>query len=291
VAFMLALLGLRFSRESAEWMKFIWNWPRLADVGTSPLAALYQAVQPYLARYLQVYYQQYLLIVLPGTIVGDLLLAGLRCRRDESPPAGDRTGPANPLRPAAWSAVRHTTILLLMLGFELLLLIGLQARWLPWTTFVAATACIVGALLFRSPVTNVERLIKSLYSWGVLWLVIGLLFEPYEGGVKKDHATVSYYLITSGLACFALIFFTILIDVFKQRRTLVLLIGSGQNPMIAYAGVRGLLAPALNLTGLEPWLVRVLSTPWLGLLRGGIKAVLLAAFASLCTRLRVLWRT
>lgn len=284
LGFMIALLGLRLSRESVDWMRFIWSWPPLADVGTSPVAALYQSLQPYLARYLQVYYQQYLLVVLPGTIVGDVLLAWLRGRADEMPSASGRAG-------TAWSASRYATIALLMLGFELLLLCGLQARWLPWTTFVGAAACVLGVLLVWRPVTRLDVLIRDLYRWGVLWLIIGLLFEPYEGGIKKDRATVSYYFVTSGLACFALVFFTILIDVFKQRRALFLLIDSGQNPMITYAARRSLLDPIFGLTGLDPRLAQLMPTPWLGVLRGAIKTVLLAALTSVCTRLRVFWRT
>ena len=30
--------------------------------------------------------------------------------------------------------------------------------------------------------------------------MLGLVFESYEGGIKKDHPTLSYYFITSGLA-------------------------------------------------------------------------------------------
>jgi hypothetical protein len=178
-----------------------------------------------------------------------------------------------------------------MLGFCIFICCGLQARWLPWTSLVALAACAAGAGLFLRPATALETLLRRLYGWGVLWLAIGLLFEPYEGGIKKDHPTLSYYFVTSGLAIFALIFFSVWIDVFRKRRWLWLLIDAGQNPMIAYAGTRNLIAPLFNLTHLEQLLIRWLSTPWLGVLRGGIKTVLLAAAASAFTRLKVLWRT
>ena len=284
LGFMLALLGLRLSRESVDWMKLVWSWPPLAEGGASPLAGLYQVAQPYLARYLQAYYHQYLLIVMPGTIVGDILLKWLRERADERPGA---TGKVE----AAWSHGRYAAIAAVMLGLAVFLLCGLQARWLPWTTFVALAACALGVLMLGQPAARVDVLIRDLYRWGVLWLIVGLLFEPFEGGIKKDRATVSYYLVTSGLACFALVFFTIAIDVFKQRRALFLLIDSGQNPMITYAARRSLLDPVCGLTGLDPWLTRLMPTPWLGVLRGGIKTALLAAFTSLCTRLHVFWRT
>ncbi len=39
----------------------------------------------------------------------------------------------------------------------------------------------------------------GIFQWGVSWLLLGLVFKPYEGGIKKDHATVSYYFLITGL--------------------------------------------------------------------------------------------
>ena len=40
-------------------------------------------------------------------------------------------------------------------------------------------------------------------------LLLGLCFEAYEGGIKKDISTYSYYFVCSGLALFCLIIYTI----------------------------------------------------------------------------------
>ncbi len=266
LAFMLGLLALRLSHESADWLRTAWSWEGVPG-----------PVGPYLNAYLRVYYQQYLLIVLPGTMAGDLLLEWLSRRgADERP---------------TWLPERYAGIAALLLGLNVLLLCGLQARWQPGTTVAAAGACAAGALLFHAPGSTFERLVRRLFGWGVLWLLVGLLFEPYEGGIKKDHATVSYYFVTSGLASFALVLFSVLLDVFRLRRVLGLLIHSGQNPMIAYAGVRSLLAPLVGLTGIEAAVPKLFAAPWPRALYGGLKTLLLAGIVSGFTRARVYWRT
>jgi len=70
-----------------------------------------------------------------------------------------------------------------------------------------------------------------------------------------------------------------------------LLIDNGQNPMIAYAGVNNFIIPILSLTGLMKLLNMMAITPWLGFLKGLIITILLALFVSLCTRLKIFWRT
>lgn len=276
ITFMLVVTACILGAEQTGWVRQVWHH--------SPVRSL-----------LLLGYLKYLLIVLPGTIVGDLLLAWLDNKPLTGPFSqdsaarritGDAIEPASP----RWSRARHATIALLMLGLCTLACVGLQARWLPWTTLAAFAACALGTRLFiRARAAN-EVLLRQLYGWGVLWLVIGLLLEPYEGGIRKDHATMSYYFVTSGLATFGLIFFAGVINL-GGRRGLWLLIDSGKNPMIAYAGIRGLLPPVLGLTGLEAALTRWLATPWLGVLRGLIKATLLGLMTSVFTRLKVFWRT
>jgi predicted acyltransferase len=66
--------------------------------------------------------------------------------------------------------------------------------------------------------------------------MLGLLADPFEGGIKKDVSTMSYYFVTNGLAMFMLIGFSIIIDYLRKAKWVQLLIDNGQNPMLAYAG-------------------------------------------------------
>lgn len=260
LSFLGVLIAIRLSHDSVGWVKAAWD--------CTPAPWIYK-----------LYYLQYLFIVIPGTIVGDQLLSWLQTPASAQ---ADRR---------RWSSGRLAVIAVLMVVFAVLLLVGLQSRWLPWTTLIAFGLCAAGWGLLARPGSADETFVRRLFGWGVYWLVLGLVFEPFEGGIKKDHPTVSYYFVTTGLAIFALIAFTVVIDMLNQRRWPRLLIDNGQNPMVAYAGITNLLPPFLALTGLGGLLETLSPTPWLGFLRGFFQTLLLAGAVSLCTRLRVFWRT
>ena len=265
----LGVLGLvfaiRFSNLPAPadgWVHDLWM--------ASPLPWIYQ-----------LYYLQYLCIVIPGTIAGDLILQWSR-----RPVSAE-----NLVAPRSWPFVRHLLILLTMISLVLVVLIGLKARWLMETTLLAFALCFIGWMLLREPLNETEKLFQKLFNWAVYWLVLGLFFEPYEGGIKKDHPTLSYYFVTSGLALCTLIGFSILIDVFRQKRPLRLLIDNGQNPMIAYAGINNFITPVLALTGGSALLTQFATTPWRGFCKGAIVTLLMALTVSFLTRRKIFWRT
>ncbi len=172
---------------------------------------------------------------------------------------------------------------------------GLQSRWLPWTPIVAFAMCAAGWRLFVRPHDACETFLRRLFIWGAYCLVLGLVLEPYEGGIKKDHPTVSYYFVTTGLAIFTLMAFTVITDWPGKKRWMRLLVNTGQNPMIAYAGITNLLPPVLGVIGLETLIQDFIkplpSAPWFGVLYACIKMVLLALAVSFCTRRKIYWRT
>jgi hypothetical protein len=231
----------------------------------------------------RLYYLQYLFIVVPGTIAGDLLREWLG--QDEANRAPVPGGPT------AWSLPRYVAIGLLMLCLPVLLVIGLKARWLVATTLTALALCAAGWWLMSKPANGIERLFHRLFNWAVYWLALGLFFESYEGGIKKDRATMSYYFVTAGCAICVLIGLSILIDVLRRRRWVQLLVENGQNPMIAYAGINNLIIPVLALTTANKLLASLDASPWLGFAHGAIITLLLALSVSFFTKRKILWRT
>jgi predicted acyltransferase len=178
-----------------------------------------------------------------------------------------------------------------MVCLTVLLLAGLKARWLVPTALITFALGAAGWWLMSRPATATERLFHALFNWAIYWLVLGLFFEPYEGGIKKDRATMSYYFVTAGCAICLLIAFSILIDIFRGKRWAQLLIENGQNPMIAYAGINNLVIPVLALVGANKLLAALASTPWLGFVRGAIITLLLALSVSAFTKCKIYWRT
>ena len=246
------------------WVSDIWRW--------SPLPWMYR-----------LYYLQYLFIVLPGTIAGDLLGEWMRREEEDGVPV--------PSGLKAWSPLRFLAIGLLMLCLTVVLVAGLNARWLVATTLTTFALCAIGWWLMSQPANATERLFHRLFNWAIYWLVLGLFFEPYEGGIKKDRATMSYYFVTTGCAICVLIGFSILVEVFRRKRWVQLLIENGENPMIAYAGINNLVIPVLGLTTMNQLLSSLASSPWLGFVRGAIVTLLLALSVSFCTKRKIFWRT
>ncbi len=232
------LIAIRLSHAEVGWVSWLWN----------------HSPAPWLGI---LYFQQYLFIIIPGTIAGDLILKWLNQSSKENY--------------ATMRKSKLLLILILMFTFIFALLVGLKGRFVIETTILSTIMCTAGWYLLKNPLNETERFLKNIFQLGVYWLLLGLVFEPYEGGIKKDHPTLSYYFITTGLAIFLLIAFTIIIDIFRKKNWTRLLIDTGQNPMIAYAGITNLLPPLLAITTLGALLQNLFPTPWLGALSGLIK--------------------
>lgn len=214
------LIALRLAAPEQGWVNWLWH--------ATPAPRIYK-----------LYYHQYLLIVISGTIAGDYLRTHM---------AQARTAPSNH---EVWGMPQRWKIVSATVSAVVTALVGLQARWLWQTTAALSAICLVAALLSKKANSLREQMVRSFILWGIYWLVVGLIFEPYEGGIKKDHPTLSYYLVTTGLAFFLLAAFTILIEMLNKRSWLQVLIDNGQNPMVAYVGVANAIRPVLGLTGVE----------------------------------------
>jgi predicted acyltransferase len=262
------LLAIRLSnmpRATAGWVHDIWVW--------SPTPWIYK-----------LYYCQYLFVIVPGTIAGDLLMRWLKEEKavaQSSPEAAAKR----------WRNLRYWLLALLMMAMVVVALCGLEGRWLRTVTACVVACCVAGWMLVKAPHTNTEKLFRSLFGWASYWLILGLFFEPYEGGIKKDKATMSYYFVTVGLALCVLISLMIVIDVFKRRQVAQLLIENGQNPMIAYAAINNLVLPILALTAMDGLLTRVATSPWLGFWKAVFITACVAFFVSFCTKRKIFWRT
>jgi len=260
------LLALRLSATTSGWVAWLWS----ASEKSNPMSFSWIFHFEYLP---------YLFLVIPGTIAGDLILSWI-----ETPTV---SGNAQ----TYWSKRHFYSIIMFVFTICLTLLIGLQARLVWQTTLLSLTLCLAGYFLFIKPATSTERLLNNLYLWGVYWLSLGLLFEPYQGGIKKDSPTMSYFFVTAGMALFSLIAFTIIIDVLNQKKWVQLLIDNGQNPMIAYVGFANLLWPILALTNLDSTIIEHTKTPLFGFLKGLVYTLIVASIVSLFTKLKLFWRT
>lgn len=242
----------------------------LGNLNATPISWLWQLL-----------FLKYLFIVVPGMMVGDMLLAWTK-----SPPALDG-------KKCEWNSQRLVGLVPLWGFIVVFAHIGLKARWSVGTPLVLAIACALSFTALRNPRTATERLLARLNLWAVVWLIIGLVFEPFEGGIKKTPSTMSYYLISTALSIDLLLIFLVIIDIFEKRRWMALLISNGQNPMLAYAGIRGLLGPFYTLTGIDTLITAKVFAwnAWAGAAWGTFKTFTLAWVVHLFTRWKIFLRT
>jgi predicted acyltransferase len=253
------LIAFRLAHNSdGSWTQWVW--------GATPFDWLYTF-----------YYWQYLFIVIPGTIVGDMILKWMKDMKNTE------------LK--VLSLEKMIIGAILMLVIVIFNLYGLYTRILVINLIVNIALCIIGYFVFLNPKNKTEKFFQSLFNWGVYWLFLGLTFEAFEGGIKKDSPTMSYYFTTTGLAIFTYISMSIVIDYFQYVKWYRLLIDSGQNPMIAYLGASNIIVPVFTLVQVMPLLSYLDSNPWLGFLKGLLITVLVALIAAFFTRKKLFWRT
>lgn len=250
------LIAFRLTQNiDGSWNQVLWNF--------SPFPWLYK-----------LYYLQYLFIVIPGTVIGDILLKWMKSKNNSS----------------EFLAVKKKAFLISILSFLIIVinLVFLQARIIV-PNLILNIALLASMYLIIRKENN--DFIRTLFYWGVYWLLLGLSFEAFEGGIKKDQSTLSYYFVTTGLAIFTYIFFTIFLDFLKFKNPFNLLIYSGQNPMIAYVAGSLFIMPVFALTGFNSLFNLLLINPWLGFLKGLIFTFLVALIAAFFTKRNLFWRT
>jgi hypothetical protein len=214
------------------------------------------------------YFLKYLFIVIPGMFAGEWLMGWHN---------GSNT------------SIPHKRIVSL-LGLSLMgwNLYGLYTRQLTLNLF--GSVVLLGLIYWI--ILKAESLfLRRLFMAGAYLLLLGLSFESFEGGIKKDPSTYSYYFVCSGLAFIMLLVFEGLRDMRFISRAVSFLSIQGQNPMVAYVAGSLLLLPLMNITGIKPYWDSMNQNAWMGFAKGVIFTGLVALITYLFVKRRWFWRT
>lgn len=223
---------------------------------------------------------KYLFIIVPGTIAGEQL------RRWTLSDTASAVAPGEPRHTVSTASTVILSLAIIVVNVTLLFGRHLVANL--WITILLAL--LTSWFAHRLPVRN--SVVKQLVYTGAYILVVGLFFEAFEGGIRKDDSTFSYYFVTSGLAFYCLAMLVIICDIYGWKRLTAPFTGAGRNPMIAYVAPTMLLFPVMNLLGVGDSMTEFwASTWWLAVARGLLFTALAVAVACLCSRLRIYWRT
>ena len=213
-------------------------------------------------------YLQYLVIALAGSIVGDMLLSHSR-----SETKTDIDG-------------YHMSAGIIALTAMLVQLWGLFTRHILADFIISA---ILGAA-FVVLTWKRRNIVSSLGYFGFAFMLIGIIFDPIDGGITKDHCNLSYMLTTTGMTALTGAF--VLALELKWHIKGRGLSGCGQNPMLAYTVTNFLTGPVLAMLGIGAWLDAIsLGSPFWGIIRGLVYTLLMVAVTCFFTKKKLFWRS
>ncbi len=221
-------------------------------------------------------YLKYLCVVLTGTIIGDAIYSHLQLTPQQKETQGE--------------GVRLTLLIVQLVSLFVVVLWGLFVRKIGLTVVISAVVCCSIGWVINNLTSHDGRLYRTLCLVMIALLAIGLITEPLDGGIKKDHATLSYYFTTSAMAIMVIV-----VALIAERRygvRLRALEACGANPMFAYTASGYLLTPLLTLTSLSVLVDKFANLgPWCAFGRGVLFALLVIAVTYPLTRRNYYWKS
>ena len=211
---------------------------------------------------------QYLLIVIPGSIVGDLIL-----RHSRSGETIQLDG-------------KDVTAGFIALASAVVQLWGLFTRNVL-ADFVISAVLAAGFICLTWKKKNVY----TRTAWiGFGLMLTGIALDPVDGGITKDYCNLSYVMTTGGMASLLTAFLLMLEIRLGVKGQFIA--GVGQNQMLAYAVTTFLIGPVLSITGILPILYGLSEgSQFWGVAQGVIITLLMMGATYLFTRLKLFWRS
>ena len=211
---------------------------------------------------------QYLLIILPASVIGDMIL----CH--------SRSGEA--------LTIDRSGIIAGVLAFAA---VAVQL-WGLFTRHVLADFCISAVLAIAFVILTWKN--RNLYShvaWiGFALMLVGIALDPVDGGITKDYCNLSYLFTTGGMS--ALMTAVLLMLEMRFGVECGFVSGVGQNPMLAYTVTSFLIGPILSAVGLLPILYGLAAgSQFWGIMQGVLITLVMMAVTYAFTKLKLFWRS
>ena len=211
---------------------------------------------------------QYLLIILPASVIGDMILSH---SRSGEALVIDKQG-------AIAGAVAFAAVVVQLWGL--------------FTRNVLADFCISAALAVVFVVlTWKNRNLYSSVAWiGFALMLAGIALDPVDGGITKDYCNLSYLFTTGGMS--ALMTAVLLMLEMRFGVKCKFVAGVGQNPMLAYTVTNFLIGPVLAMLGILPALYGLSAgSQFWGVMQGVIITFLMMLVTYLFTKMKLFWRS
>ena len=223
------------------------------------------------------YFLKYLFIIIPGTFAGEWISQAIKMEKV--------------IRiPKAVNSVMENWLSAISVCLVICNLYGLFTRLLLLNVICTVLLCSVAWVLTIKQ-KNGSDVIQKFTQAGIYLLLLGLFFEAYEGGIKKDSSTYSYYFVTSGLAFFMLIAFTFFARNKYLSGTTNYFSLNGKNPMVAYVAGALILLPLLSLTHTKSYWDSLQQNAWMGLLKGLLFTGIVSLITIFFVKRKWFWKT
>ena len=213
-------------------------------------------------------YLQYLVIALAGSIAGDMLQKHSRTEHKDDIDAC------------------HIAAGIIALTAMLVQLWGLFTRHILADFIISA---VLGAA-FIVLTWKRRNIVSALGYFGFAFMLVGIIFDPIDGGITKDYCNLAYLLTTTGMTALTGAF--VLALELKWNIKGRGLSGCGQNPMLAYCVTNFFTGPILAMLGIGAWLDAIsLGSPFWGMIRGLVYTLLMVAVTCFFTKKKLFWRS
>ncbi len=220
------------------------------------------------------YFLKYLFILIPGTIAGDWLLKYKDVNIEDF-------------------HNNSSFKLFVWILFSIIVcnVVFLFTRQLVLNLFVTIGLLILAKYLFNKISISNKKIVEQFFYAGAFALLLGLSFEAYEGGIKKDFSTYSYYFVTVGLAFFSLIGLAALHTIPLGKNAHRFFVLTGQNPMMAYVSGSLLLMPIMHLTGISNYWDAMNCNATLAFLKGFSFTMIVCLISIPFTKKGLIWKS
>jgi len=216
----------------------------------------------------------YLVLLIPATIVGEWI--ALRLKESES--FNERIG---------FTKWKHVFFILAFI-VPVWLTISLFSRWMVAVYIV--TPILLGFMYWIALKYIPEY--KKQITLSAYLILIGLILEPVEGGIRKDYVTASYLLITGGISVCLLMLLDYITSYFENNKFLKIFEGAGSNPLMAYVMSTWFVFPLLNISFLIGLynLLYPEGYPWIGVLRATGLVIMIMMAVNWIVKKKIVWR-
>ena len=211
---------------------------------------------------------QYLVIALAGSIVGDMLqkhsLSGETVNIDK----------------------HHLGAACIALAAMFVQLWGLFTRQVLADFIISA----VLAAAFVALTWKRRNIMTWLGYFGFGFMLVGIIFDPLDGGITKDYCNLAYMLTTTGMTALTGAF--VLALELKWNIKGRGFSGCGQNPMLAYTVTTFFTGPILALCGFGAWIdTMCVGSPFWGIVRGLVYTLAMVAVTCYFSKKKLFWRS